>query len=376
VAFGLIAATAASAAEFQVHGLLDLVAAQRGEAYESNLFMRGDSPFDAYRLRLFADAQVSERMQIFSQIVLDDATSPYVDGAYLLFTPMLSRDAHVIAGKVPWAIGTYAPRTYSNKNPLVGTPLMYQYHTTLLWWSVEPNADALLAKSGTGQAGYNGHGMTLVDDSYWDVGITITGSERPLEYAIGLVAGTPGWGSTTQDENSGKSVLGRIGLAPWPGIRLGCSGAYGPYLMQSVGPSLPQGRDANDYHQKLGMADVELLVGHVELRAEGARNLWETPNVGELGVTSGYGELKYSLSFGAFLAGRYDVLRFDEIEDSGGNKRPWDSNVERYEAGAGYRFNRNTVAKAIYQRTSVKTEGAPEENRRAALAAAQVSVSF
>src|SRR5262249_8893739 len=154
-----------------------------------------------------------------------DASGLYVDGAYAMMTPWASRDLHVLAGKIPWAIGTWAPRTYSDHNPLIGSPLVYQYHTSLVWYAVPPNADALLASAGRGQYGVNyfgftmGRGMAVVDDSYWDVGVTVTGSQRPLEYALGVTAGTPGWGSTSQDENSGKTALGRIGLAPLPGLR-------------------------------------------------------------------------------------------------------------------------------------------------------------
>ena len=82
-----------------------------------------------------------------------------------------------------------------------------------------PNADALIATAGTGQYDIDyfgfpmGMGMPVVDDSYWDVGIIATGSEGPVEYSMGVTAGTPGWGSTVKDENSGKTIMGRIGLA-------------------------------------------------------------------------------------------------------------------------------------------------------------------
>lgn len=378
----LVAAPSVGASDFRIHGLLDVVAAPRGEAYEGNLLMRGDSPFDGYGLRVFGEDQVNERLQVYLQVVLRDATSSYVDGAYVIFTPSPARDLHVLAGKVPWAVGTYAPRTYSNRNPLVGAPLMYQYHSTLVWYEVVPGADALLATSGAGQYGVNyfgyqeGRGMTLVDDSYWDVGVTLVGSSRPLEYAVGVVAGTPGWGSTSQEENSGKSVLGRIGLAPLPGVRFGLSGSYGPYLIEPLNPLLPPGRVVEDYNQKLAMADVELVAGHVEARVEGARNVWETPTVGDLNVSSGYLEVKYSLSFGAFLAGRWDAMRFGKIADSTGARRPWDSNVSRLETGIGYRFSRDALAKVVYQRTSYDVSPDPTEPRERSLVAAQFSVAF
>ena len=149
-ALALSLAIPAQAADVGFRGLLELVAAGRGPAYDYNVLTRGDASFDAYGVRLFANARVNPKLELFGNLVLRDASAFYVDGAYLQFTPSADRDLHVLAGKVPWAIGTYAPRTYSNKNPLIGTPLMYQYHTTLVWYALPPNADALLATAGSG----------------------------------------------------------------------------------------------------------------------------------------------------------------------------------------------------------------------------------
>jgi hypothetical protein len=378
----LLSAPPARAGDVRLHGLLDLVAAERAPAYDLNTLIRGDNPYDAFGVRLFADATVNDRLQVFTQVVLRDATGLYVDGAYLMYTPRPSLDMHVLAGKIPSAIGTWAPHTYSNKNPLISSPLMYQYHSTLVWFEIPPSADALIATAGTGQfavdyEGYPmGRGMTLVDDSYWDVGITLSGSQRPFEYAASVTAGTPGWGSTAKDENSGKSVLGRVGLAPLPWLRLGVSGAYGPYLIQELNPELPAGKVADDYHQKLAMADLELQGGHLELRGEGATGAWETPTVGDLTFLSGYAELKYAFACGAFLASRYDAMQFGDITDSAGLRHSWDSNVSRYELGAGYRFNRDVVAKLVHQHTRIDAGTVYPDVRRQSLVAAQLSVAF
>jgi hypothetical protein len=372
----------AGATDINLHGTLDVVMARRGHAYDVNTLTRGDNPFDAYTLRLFADAAPSDRLHVFTQVVLRDATIPYVDGAYLDFTPVPGQDLHFQAGKVPWPIGTYAPRSYANKNPLIGAPLMYQYHTSLVWYETVPSTDVLLANSWRGQYGVDyegytmGRGMTLVDDSYWDVGVTMLGSMPMFEYAMGAMAGTPGWGSTSQDENTGKSLVGRVGFVPLPGLRLGASGAYGPYLVQHLEEELPAGSHVGDYHQQLAMADLELLAGHIELRSEAAYNVWETPTVGDLEVRAGYVELKYALPVGAWLAGRFDVLRFGEVADSTGARRPWDSNVNRYEAGVGFRFTRNALAKVIWQRNELETVGQVPGRVSPSLVAAQIAVGF
>src|SRR5262249_28924217 len=145
-------------------------------------------------------------------------------------------------------------------------------------------------------------------DSYWDVGLAMNGSQRPFEYAASVTAGTPGWGSTTKDENPGKSLQGRMGVTPAPWLRLGVSGAYGPYLGQQLKSQLPAGDEPNEYHQKLVMTDLDLQGGHAELRAEGIAGAWESPGIGDLDFRSAYAELKYAFAFGGYVAGRYDVM--------------------------------------------------------------------
>ncbi len=384
LALGSIWPASASATEFNWRGLLDLVVAEHSPGFDSNLLTRGDDPFEPYRLRLFAEARVNDRVQFLGQLVLFENSAQgskvYVDGAYVIYTPWLEHDLRLMVGKLPWAIGTWAPRTYSNKNPLISAPLMYQYHSSLVWYVLPPNADVLLAAAGSGQTGVDyfgspmGPGMPVIDDSYWDVGITLTGSQRPFEYAVGVTAGAPSWGSTAEDDNNGRSVLGRIGIEPFPALRLGVSGAYGPYLRQGLDSRLPPGRRVTDYPQKLAMADLELQVGHFELRAEGVHNTWETPTVGDLDVDAGYGELKVSMLSGAYVAGRWDVERFGKIQDSSGESYPWDWNVTRVEGGVGYRLTRDATAKLVYQHTAFDEPAGSD--RTVSIVAGQLSLGF
>lgn len=375
------ALTPARAADLKWHGIADLVAAEASDAFDYNTLTRKDNPFDPFHLRVFAESRLDDRLQVLAQFVFNDASATYVDGAYIQYTPMPSQDLHLQAGKLPWAIGTYAPRTYSNKNPLISAPLMYQYHSSLVWYDVPQNTDALLSGAGTGQLGvtygtdYYGIGMPIVDDSYWDVGVTLLGALRPLEFAVGMTAGAPSWGSTSRDDNSGKSVVGRIGYTPIPAVRVGVSGAYGPYLLDDLNPEMPAGHDVNDYAQKLIMGDAELLLGRFELRSEGAFNVWETPTVGDLEVTSWYAEGKLSFDSGLFVAARWDAQRYGEIADSTGAMRTWDLNVTRLEGGIGYRITREAAMKVTYQHTDL-AESLTSPRRRLGIVAAQLSVGF
>jgi len=380
---GAFAATC-DAGDVHARGLLDLAVPDRGEGLVENRSTWGDSPFDAYGLHLFVEGELSPTIQVFTQLAFNDASQVRADGAYAVVTPWSARDLHLLAGKLPWPIGTWAPRAYSNKNPLVGTPLMYQHHTSLVWYAIPPNADGLLAAAGTGQTGvldYQGGGFTMspgmavVDDSWWDFGIVVNGSMRPVEFALGATNGSPGWGDPAVDENDGKSVLGRIGVAPTPGVTVGVSGSYGPYLDSGVDPSLPPGKNTADYRQRLGMADLAIEAGHAEIRSEAFVNVWETPTVGDLRVHGGYVEAKLTVAAGLYLAARGDAMRHSKLTDSSGASLPWDLDRNRLEAGAGYRVNRSATVKGVYQRhVELERPGRPEHS--IGLVAAQLSLAF
>jgi len=93
-------------------------------------------------------------------------------------------------------------------------------------------------------------------------------------------------------------------------------------------------------------------------------------------VHGGYGELKYTLPAGFYVAGRTDVMRFSDVADSTGVRRSWDANVDRSEVGLGYRLMKGVTAKAVYQRNKLKPPDPALEESVRGLYATQLSVSF
>lgn len=352
------AAAGAQTSSLEINGLVDLVAASGRDALAMNMFNKGDTMFDPYRLRLYVAGDMSPGLHANAQVTFSEVGGAAAEGAWLVWTPKSGRDLHVQAGKTPWPIGTYGPRTYSDENPLVGTPLMYQYHTTLRMDAIPPNADALLAAAGTGQygpdygAGRGFRGMPIAYDHCWDFGVALVGSARPFEFSLGFGNGTPSAPSAGPDGNDGKSVLGRIGISPRPELRLGVSGGYGPYLPNKFASAMPAGKSVEDFNQRLYMADAEFLFGHLEARAEGYFNTWETPTVGDLDVTGGYAELRATVTASGYVAARYDLMRFGELAGTTTPSQPWDHDRDRVEAGIGYRAARRATLKGVFQRNT------------------------
>ena len=377
----LLAAGAAHAAPVRVHSLLDVTAPTRGDALTSNWDgVPMVSAFDLYKLRGFAEITPTSNLEIDLQALYQDNAGLRLIGAYVQYTPWPERDWHLAAGKIPWYIGTYNARAYSDKNPLVGTPLMYQYATGLGWYALPSSMDDLLATTNggdpsVGNPGYAG-GMPVLWQSWWDAGIMAVGSARPIEASFGVVAGAPGWATAGEEENSGHSILGRVGLTPIPAVRIGVSGAIGPYLNDFSNLFVPPGKSVNDYDQVLGIVDAEVMTGHAELRGEGFRNVWETPNLGDLRVSGYYVEGKYTLVAGLHVAGRWDIMRFSKVASSLGEIQPWHPDVDRLEVGLGYRLSKGVTGKVVYQSFTKHAPTPAASDATDGMAAAQLTVSF
>ena len=355
VTLAVLAAPAAAAPEMKLRGLLDLglVSSVKGDSLNRLTF--GDSNFDPYRLRLFLDARLSPHLELHAQTILHEGMNVIrADGAYALWTPWLDRDLSLEAGKIPWPIGTYAPRTYSDQSAFIGTPLIYQYRTSLAWATPALSVDQQVAKAGTGQflqdATQHPY-LPIVDERWWDVGAVIMGSQRPLEFSLGVTQGSPGWPSPGPDNTPGNTYLGRLGLVPMPGVRVGVSGADGTWMPAWYAFAVAPGKELRDYHETTLMADAEFLRGPFELRGEGVRRQWKTVRTGTLGVNGGYAEARWSFLNGAWLAARGETLHFSDVTTSAAVTRPWDDDVDRYEGVLGYRVTQDVRVKFAYQRT-------------------------
>ena len=153
----LLLATSAAHAQpqWKAHGLLDLGLVSSIDGRELNRLTIGDSNFDPYRVRLFLDARLSPTLELHLQTLLHEGMwGLRADGAYALWTPWAGRDVSLEAGKIPWPIGTYAPRAYSDRNWLVGTPLLYQYRTALPWATSTKKESGRCRRGGGYDGGY------------------------------------------------------------------------------------------------------------------------------------------------------------------------------------------------------------------------------
>ncbi|MFC1476900.1 hypothetical protein ACFL6L_00360 [candidate division KSB1 bacterium] len=318
---------------------------------------REDNPFNTFRAKLFINSWVSDKIGVFVKTLYDNgASTSYgdkfrVDGAYFLFHihPLMS----LKTGIIPNSIGAFGDRNYLESNPLIGSPLLYHYRTSLTFSSVSDVTD-ILQKRGSMS------GSNIVYDACWDEGLEFSSDYNSVEYKFAITRGS--YANPRAKSNNGYQYSGRFGLRPATGLRVGVSYARAPYLLGDAG-GVPQGKSVEDYTASITGADFEYTRGYLELYSEWIREQFSYgENSGgyykkenNLTVNAYFVEGKYKITPRIFAAARYGELLFSEIEDPAtGAGTPWDYNISRLEAGVGYKYTRSMVIKGVIQHNKYK----------------------
>ena len=384
-----------AAAGLEWGGIATFTARGEEEALDLNRNNYRDSSFDPIRARLFLDVPMTDQLAVFGQVLFDEASvfPARTYGLYAMASNFGVPDMSVEVGKIPMIFGTFAPRSYENKNPLVGYPLAYQYHTTLRADQVPMSPADLIEVRGRGQQGvaftdFHGNpsgaagvmsGSPILYDTCWDIGAATLGTWRWFEYAGGVTMGTVGMPMRSRDSNDGHQLVGRLGFVPVTGLRVSVSGSRGPYLGTPVRDFLPEGAAVEDYDQFAKALSIDWSYRHAAFVAEVVDNGFESPWIPEeLGTTAWYAEGKYTFLPGAYFAARFDQLKHDTIayEDPVTfemKRETWDQDVQRAEGAIGY-----WVTSGILTRVDVQLwdENAGPWTTTSTLVAAQAVVSF
>ena len=357
----LLSAACSAAADVEIRGLMDVVAHGHDELRVLNRVNTGDSYIDLLRTKLFVSSG-NEQSEVHVQFQLNaKAFKEFrIFGAYLLHRVWEDREYFVEIGQVPLHDGIWANRSYSDKNPLVGLPLAYYWHSTLPYRMMPTDLDQLLSQKGLGQSGVyyadvNGPRgtpyatSTILYDNCWNYGMHVLGKQGRFDGALGLTLGAPASPVTAQDTNDELSLHAKLGYSPVSGVAFHLSYAQGAYLWRDVEAYLPAGTSVNDYQQRLWIASAEAGFGRYLLHGESFWNHYETP-LREDGLASFafYVEGQAKAWAGSYFALRYDEMSFEDVEGSAGTQS-WDQNVRRIEFGAGYSISRDLKLKAVVQ---------------------------
>lgn len=313
------------------------------------------------RAGVIAEGRLNTRVQILADVRVDRgrALRPY--GLYVRVRPWPERRVAVQLGRIPPTFGAFSRYAYANDNPLIGTPLAYQYLTSLRSDALPAGAEELLEMRGRGwrtsfSTGNSepGPGLPLVNTTRWDTGVQLHAATRAVEGTFALTTGTVS-NPRVVDDNGGRQAAGRFIWRPSPGLGLGISIARGAYLSRAVHPAATRER-AERAAQRAAAIDVEYARGKLSFRGEWLWSAWDVPWTASparvsLGAHAVHGEARYKLLPGLYLAARVERLGFDDVA-SRGTAVPWDFAVRRAEAVAGWSVHRNVLVKAGWQRNT------------------------
>lgn len=339
-------AAPAGTAQVEVSGLLDIVFKNSDQHQLTNETFRGFSNFHTSRTRVFLDAAIDDNTFVFTQILVDNYEFQLY-GAYVRFTEVAGPYLNFQVGLIPATVGTWGPRTYSNQNPLIGVPLLYNYHTVFNPGSngtVRTTEDLLALRESR-----TNHGLPIIYDACWNSGIEAYGSVGKLAYSLGLLAGSISKPLMQQEKNI-PQVTTHLTYYASPSLDVGLSAYLGPYLFEDwYSDDLPVGKNEEDYLSGGAGYDLHYSRGHLEIYSELFYNFWQHPYLEDLTALSGYVEAKYAVSVQWWLAGRVGMFEPGKITNSAGDRVHWDYPVKRYEFGIGYKPGRNVQLKLVTQ---------------------------
>jgi hypothetical protein len=212
------------------------------------------------------------------------------------------------AGKVQPVIGTFAPRHFSNRNPLIGSPDAYSLDYPL----------GVVLSGDFSHADFRAAAVTL-----------------PPTHAGYVPSATPRL----------RPAIG-AGITPVVGVRFGGSWTEGPYLNDALTSAELRSAPWTRYHQRVFALDARAAHGYLETFAEAARATYDIP--GRAGAILGYtyyGEAKYTFTPRFYLAVRGERNAYPFIRPSAANWTARKVDFVNGELGAGYRATATTLLK-------------------------------
>ncbi len=313
------------------------------------------------RLGVAAEVRAHRRLQFLGEVRIDhgDALQPFAWFARI--RPWPERRFDINVGRVPPTFGASARGTYGASNLLIGTPLAYQYLTSLRPDALPEVVDDLIRMRGRGwlssfPVGNRNpdRGMPLINSFRWDTGVQVHGVNAWAEWTGSVTTGSLS-NPRVDDDNDGRQVAGRLVVRPLPAVAMGLSAARGAFLERSLEPMLGAERPVEDFRQQAVGGDVEYSLGRFLARGEVIRSYWTLPLVLtpdanlSLSATAVLAEARYRILPGIHVAARGERLGFSRLPTAAGLEA-WEAPVRRFEIGAGYSILRNLMVKASWQR--------------------------
>jgi hypothetical protein len=331
------------------------------------------------RLTLFLDAQIGSHVYFFAQSRLDRGFDPSehaaqirLDEYALRVTPWDDSRFTLQVGKFATVVGNWVPRHLSWENPFINAPLVYE--------NVTPISDKAAPGSPLDFVARFEHEKYEFAPVIWGPsyasGVSVSGRLGQFDYAAEMknssLSSRPESWSVTAMGFDQPTFNGRVGFRPNQSWNFGLSASDGAYFRREAGPTLPRGRDIDDYREFVLGQDISYAIHHLQLWAEFYEARFEVPRVGDADTFAYYFEAKYKFTPQLFGALRWNQQLFGNVGDGTGGSLHWGPDLARIEVAAGYRFTPYTQLKLQYS-FQQETSGPRDDNH---LFAAQLTVRF
>jgi hypothetical protein len=332
------------------------------------------------RLTLFLDTQVGSQIYFFAQSRLDRGFDPSNHGAQLRldeyalrFTPWDDGRFNLQVGKFATVVGNWVPRHLSWENPFINAPLIYENVTPIQ----DKSAPVSPLNFIYGLYYYEKYAFNPViwGPSYAS-GTSVSGRLDRVDYAVEMknasLSSRPESWNVTENGFEHPTFSARAGFRPNEAWNFGLSASEGPYFRREAEPTLPPGRDIDDYREFVLGQDASFAWRHLQVWVEFYEARFEVPRVGDADTFAYYLEAKYKFTPQLFGALRWNQQLFSNVNNGAGGRVRWSQDLGRIDVAAGYRFTSHTQLKLQYS-FQQETTGPGDDNH---LIAAQLTVRF
>jgi hypothetical protein len=312
------------------------------------------------RVGITAEIRASRRLQLLGELRVDHGDHVQPFALYVRVRPWPERRFDVQAGRIPATFGAFGRGSYGTANLLIGTPLAYQYLTSLRPDALPATAEDLLRMRGRGWLSNfpignpeADRGLPIINTVRADTGIQVHGVNGIFEWTGALTTGSLS-NPRVRDDNAGRQIAGRVVARPSAALAIGASIARAAYVEEEIEDALP-GIRAEDGIQRAVGVDAEYSMGRFLTRGELIHSQWTLPHSlpdspnRRLGARSAMIEARYRVLPGVQIAARAERLDFGEIESTL-SSTPWEAPVRRLELGGSYSVIRNITIKGSWQR--------------------------
>src|SRR4029077_18331105 len=332
------------------------------------------------RLTLFVDAQLGSQFYFFAQTRIDRGFDPTDHGAdirldeyALRITPGQDGRFTFEAGKFATVVGNWVPRHLSWDNPFINAPLVYENVTAIQdKYAPFSPADFIYSRYYIQKYAFN----PLIWGPSYASGISISGQLGRFDYAVEMknasLSSRPESWLITENGFENPTFSGRAGFRPNEAWNFGLSASEGPYFRREAEPTLPPGRDIDDYREFVLGQDVSFAWRHLQMWAEFYEARFEVPRVGDADTFAYYIEAKYKFTPQLFGAIRWNQQLFGKINDGYGHNVHWSPDLGRIDIAAAYRFTPHTQLKLQYSFQHETTSPGVDNH----LLAAQFTIRF